>query len=183
MGPKTAEVQVCHNPYIAHGHHPLTRMGRRIAKGDKYEREIIDLVMERTDFYGQRGTHTDGVDCIFYRRGDDPFLARAFRAEIKSSHGPKRYFSRDAKLIRQYEGYRRILDEYGVMTFYFMRLVGGASCLEGPDGATVEMTRPESRWRVFRIDRMPVTPGGAPYLDFFHEYAITLEDFIEFITG
>lgn len=157
-----------------------------IAKRANFERELVQIITDKSGFFGQRGTHTDGVDVMFFKAIEDsPNWSKAVRCEIKTTVETKRRFSRDKKLLKQYYMYRETLEKYGIMTFYFLRTLDKHRKLEQKNRKKEVLTTIEFRdgyledkWRVFKVDELPKTKDGAAYLDFFDPNAMTIDEFL-----
>ncbi len=160
-----------------------------IAKRANFERELVLIITGKKDYFGQRGTHTDGIDVMFFKAIDrSNSWSKAVRCEIKTTIDTKRRFSRDQKLMKQYFMYREILEKYGIMTFYFLRTLDKHKKIEFKNRKkevlkTIEFRDGylEDKWRVFKVDELPRTKEGSPYLDFFDPNAMTIDDFLELI--
>ena len=161
-----------------------------IAKRDAYEREFVNIIRgKESRIYGQRGTHTDGVDVMFFKAmKNSENWAQAIRCEIKTTIDTKRWFTRDPKMMKQYFTYREILEKHGIMTFYFFRTLDRHKSIELKNRKhevlkSIEFRdgHLEDKWRVFRVDDLPMTKDFTPYLDFFDDKAMTIDEFIELI--
>jgi len=155
----------------------------RVSKRDQYEREFIVLVEEHSNFIGQRGTHTDGIDVILYRSAGARNWCMAVRCEVKTSVNPTRHFSRDIKLQKQHDLYVDLLKRHNIMTFYCFRLLTKKKVLEKKDRKgnvihSASLEDAEDKWRIFRVDRLPHTPEDIPMLNFFDPNAMTFTDFL-----
>jgi hypothetical protein len=167
-------------------------MGSRsaIAKRDSFERELVQIITEKTGFFGQRGTHTDGVDVMFFKAMENSDIwTQAIRCEIKTTVETKRWFTRDQKMMKQYFTYREILEKYGIMTFYFFRTLDRHKSIELKNRKkevikAIEFRdgHIEDKWRVFKVNDLPMTKDFSPYLDFFDEKAMTIDEFINLIS-
>lgn len=166
-------------------------MGGRsaIAKRANFERELVIIITEKTGFFGQRGTHTDGVDVMFFKALENSVnWAKAIRCEIKTTIDTKRWFTRDPKMMKQYFAYREILEKHGIMTFYFFRTLDKHKTIELKNRKkevlkSIEFRdgHLEDKWRVFRVNDLPMTKDFTPYLDFFDDKAMTIDEFLELI--
>ena len=38
---------------------------------------------------------------------------------------------------------------------------------------------PEDKWRIFKVDEVPLNNRGMPYLDFFHDHGKTVDEFLD----
>lgn len=155
-----------------------------IAKRDAYEREFVQIISEKEKrIYGQRGTHSDGIDVLlFIGNPQNPHWTYSIRCEIKTTIDTVRYFNK--KLIEQYENYMNLKRDLHVLTFYCFRTLtkkkkiekkrrkGEIKIIEFHDGA------PKEKWRIFRVDEVPLNNRGTPYLDFFHEDGKTVDEFL-----
>lgn len=156
-----------------------------IAKREAYERELVQIISNKHKrLYGQRGTHTDGIDVLFFIGTDQLNLTYSIRCEVKTTIDTVRYF--DKKLLEQYNNYMRLLHEYKVMTFYCFRTLIKKKVIEkknrkGEVLHKIELRdgKPEDKWRIFRVDEVPQNNRGTPYLDFFHEDGKTIDQFID----
>jgi hypothetical protein len=156
-----------------------------IAKRDAYERELIQIVSDKTKrIYAQRGTHSDGVDVLLFIGSDQLNWTYSIRCEVKTGIEPVRYFN--PKLMVQYNNYLKILHEFKVMTFYCFRTLSKKKNLEkknrkGEVLKTIEFRdgHPEDKWRVFKVDEVPQNNRGKPYLDFFGDDGKTVDEFLE----
>ena len=154
-------------------------------KRDAYERELLHIISNKEKrLYGQRGTHTDGVDVLFFIGSPNENWTYSIRCEVKTGIGTVRYF--DKKIQIQYENYLKTLKEYRVMTFYCFRTLIKKKVLEQMNrkGEILKRFefhdgRPEDKWRVFRVDEVPLNNRGKPYLDFFHNHGMTIEEFLK----
>ena len=100
-----------------------------IAKRDSYERELVQIIKDKEKrLYGQRGTHTDGVDVLFFIGSPNENWTYSIRCEVKTGIKTVRYFNK--KLQEQYENYMKTLHEYRVMTFYCFRTLIKKKTLE-----------------------------------------------------
>lgn len=156
-----------------------------IPKRDEYERELVQIIGKKQNkIYGQRGTHSDGIDVLLFFGTEQMNLTYSIRCEVKTAIGTVRYFNK--KLQEQYENYLKTLRDYKVMTFYCFRTLNKKKTLEKKnrkgeilnkiefhDGKT------EDKWRIFRVDEVPQNNRGTPYLDFFHEDGKTIEQFLD----
>ena len=79
-----------------------------IAKRDAYEREFVQIINEKEKrIYGQRGTHSDGIDVLlFIGNPQNPLWTYSIRCEIKTTIETVRYFNK--KLIEQHENYMNL---------------------------------------------------------------------------
>lgn len=156
-----------------------------IAKRDAYERELVQIISRKHNkLYGQRGTHSDGIDVLFFIGTDQLNLTYSIRCEVKTAIGVVRYFNK--KLQEQYENYLKTLRNYKVMTFYCFRTLSKKKKLEkknrkGEILSSIDLRdgKPEDKWRIFRVDEVPLNNRGTPYLDFFHEDGKTIDQFLE----
>jgi hypothetical protein len=156
----------------------------RIAKRLEYERELIQIVQsKRPDFYGQRGTHSQGIDVLFFKPSGIDGFAHCIRAEVKTSNSHKIMFP--SKVREQYARYMDIWDERRIITFYFYRLLTSKTFYKykiNRNETEVKIFREgkkEDKWRVFRIDELPQTRKETPYLGFFHENAMVIDEFLK----
>lgn len=156
-----------------------------IAKRDEYEREFVQIVSDKEKrIYAQRGKHTDGVDVLLFIGSAQELWSRSVRCEIKTSIEPVRYFN--PKLQAQYKNYIKTLHEYRVMTFYCFRTLSKKKRLEKKNrkGEVIDSIEfrdghPEDKWRIFKIDEVPLNNRGKPYLDFFNSNGMILEKFLD----
>jgi hypothetical protein len=155
-----------------------------IAKRDQYEREFVQIVSDKEKrIYAQRGQHTDGVDVLLFIGSPDQNWTYSVRCEIKTSIEPVRYFN--PKLQEQYKNYKNTLIDYNVMTFYCFRTLSKKKNLElknrkGEVLKSIEFRdgHPEDKWRVFKLDEVPLNNRGKPYLDFFDENGKIVDEFL-----
>ena len=65
-----------------------------IAKRDAYERELVQIVINKEKrLYGQRGTHSDGIDVLFFIGSDQLNWTYSIRCEVKTGIDTVRYFN------------------------------------------------------------------------------------------
>ncbi len=155
------------------------------AKREAYERELVQIISDKHKrLYGQRGTHTDGIDVLFFIGSANENWTYSIRCEVKTGINTTRYFSK--KLLVQYQNYMRLLREYKVMTFYCFRTLTKKKTIEkknrkGEVLKSIEFRdgRPEDKWRIFSVDYVPQNNKGTPYLDFYHENGMTIERFLK----
>ena len=155
-----------------------------IAKRDAYERELVQIISDKDKkLYGQRGKHSDGIDVLFFIGSADEKWTYSIRCEVKTGINTTRYFN--TKLMGQYKNYISTLREYRVMTFYCFRTLTKKKKLEkknrkGEVLKSIEFHEgaPEDKWRIFKVDEVPLNNRGTPYLDFFHENGMTIEEFL-----
>lgn len=156
-----------------------------IAKRDAYEREFVQIIKEKENrIYGQRGTHSDGVDVLlFIGNPENIHWTYSIRCEIKTTIDTVRYFSE--KLRDQYENYLEIKRNYNVLTYYCFRTLSKKKKIEkkkkkDKDQKPIEFRdgHPEDKWRVFKVDEIPQNNRGTPYLDFFSEDGKTIDEFL-----
>lgn len=156
-----------------------------IAKRDAYERELVQIISDKEKrLYGQRGTHSDGIDVLFFTGAININWTYSIRCEVKTTIDIVRYFNK--KLQEQYENYLEIKRAYGVMTFYCFRTLNKKKTIEkknrkGEVLSSIEFRdgHPEDKWRIFKVDEVPLNNRGTPYLDFFHENGMTIEQFLD----
>ena len=156
-----------------------------IAKRDAYEREFVNIIMEKEHMiYGQRGTHSDGIDVLlFIGTPANPHWTYSIRCEIKTTIDTVRYFN--GKLKDQYNNYMDIKRKYNVLTYYCFRTLSKKKRIEktnrrGEVLKSIEFRdgHPEDKWRVFKVDEVPQNNRGKPYLDFFHDDGLTIDEFV-----
>lgn len=151
-----------------------------VAKRLEYERELIQIISDRSDFFGQRGTHSQGIDVLFFKTTGLIYTSKCFRGEVKTSRTPKMFFS--TKVKEQYQRYKTIWEEQRIMTIYFFRLLTSTRNYkyknENKELEVKIFRSKEDKWRVFRIDQLPMTRNGQPYLKFFHRNAMEIDKFI-----
>jgi hypothetical protein len=155
-----------------------------IVKRDAYERELVQIITKKEKrLYGQRGTHSDGVDVLFFIGETNQNWAYSIRCEVKTTVDTVRYFNK--KLQEQYNNYRNTLRNYRVITFYCFRTLTKKKVIEqknkrGEVLNTIAFREgfPEDKWRIFSVDEIPLNNRGTPYLDFFHEDGKTIEQFL-----
>ena len=155
-----------------------------IAKRDAYERELVQIISNREKrLYGQRGTHSDGLDVLFFIGSDNVNWTYSIRCEVKTTVETVRYFNK--KLQEQYENYKETLREYRVMTFYCFRTLSKKKKIEkknrkGEVLNSIEFRdgHPEDKWRIFKVVEVSQNNRGTPYLDFFHENGKTIDQFL-----
>ena len=156
-----------------------------IAKRDAYERELVQIISNKhKKLYGQRGTHSDGIDVLFFIGTDQENLTYSIRCEVKTTIDTVRYFNK--KLQDQYENYMDTLRNYRVMTFYCFRTLSKKKQIEkknrkGEIVNSIEFRdgKPEDKWRIFRVDEVPQNNRGTPYLDFFNKDGKTVDQFLK----
>lgn len=156
-----------------------------IAKRDAYERELIQIISDKQKrLYGQRGTHSDGIDVLFFIGSPNQEWTYSIRCEVKTGIEPIRYFNK--KLQEQYNNYMETLRNYRVMTFYCFRTLSKKKNIEKKNrkGEVLKSIDfrdgyPEDKWRIFRVDEVPQNNRGTPYLDFFHENGMNIERFLK----
>lgn len=148
-----------------------------------YERELIQIIESKSNFFGQRGTHSLGCDVLFLRSSGLDTYMFCFWGEVKSSKSHKINFS--AKLREQYDNYINLWNDRKIITYYFFRIITSKTFYEYKDSnkeIAVKKLRhghKEDKWRVFRITDVPKTRNNNPYLDFFNEKAMTIDEFLE----
>ena len=65
-----------------------------IAKRDAYERELVQIITDKEKrLYGQRGTHSDGIDVLFFIGSDQINWTYSIRCEVKTGIDTVRYFN------------------------------------------------------------------------------------------
>jgi hypothetical protein len=156
-----------------------------IAKRDAYERELVHIISNKHQkLYGQRGTHSDGIDVLFFIGTEQLNVTYSIRCEVKTTIETVRYFN--PKLKEQYNNYMKTLQDYRVMTFYCFRTLSKKKTIEkknrkGEILNSIEFRdgHPEDKWRIYRVDEVPQNNRGTPYLDFFHENGKTIDQFIK----
>ncbi len=156
-----------------------------IAKRDAYERELVQIISDKEKrLYGQRGKHSDGVDVLFFIGSANENWTYSIRCEVKTAMGTVRYFN--TKLKKQFENYLKTLQEFRVMTFYFFRTLTKKQEIsqknrKGEVIRSIEFREghPEDKWRIFKVDEIPLNNRGTPYLDFFDGNGKTIEEFLE----
>jgi hypothetical protein len=155
-----------------------------IAKRDAYERELVQIISDRqSKIYGQRGTHSDGIDVLFFIGSPNENWTYSIRCEVKTTIETVRYFNK--KLQEQYNNYMNTLHDYRVMTFYCFRTLSKKKKIEkknrkGEVLSSIDFHdgHPEDKWRIFKVDEVPQNNRYTPYLDFFHENGMTIEQFL-----
>ena len=116
-----------------------------IHKRDKYEREFIKIVMDNDDkIYGQRGTHTDGVDIILFKKD------RAWLVEVKTSESTKRYFT--PKMLEQYGRYIDLYNKYNISVWYAFRVI---------DNRKIDKM---DKWTMYHVTSLPRNRNNKVYL-------------------
>lgn len=153
-------------------------------KRDAYERELIQIISDKhRRLYGQRGTHSDGIDVLFFIGSSNQEWTYSIRCEVKTALNTPLYFSQ--KLLLQYKRYMEILQNYRVMTFYCFRTMTKKKVItqknrKGEIINSIELRDgyPEDKWRIFKVDEVPQNNRGTPFLDFFHKDGMTIEKFI-----
>jgi hypothetical protein len=133
--------------------------------------------------YGQRGTHSDGLDVIlFIGTPANPHWTYCIRCEIKTTIETVRYFNK--KLQEQYNNYIDVKNNFKVLTYYCFRTLSKKKKIEKKNRKgevkTIEFRdgHPEDKWRVFKVDEVPHNVHNTPYLDFFSEDGKTIDEFI-----
>jgi hypothetical protein len=155
-----------------------------IPKRDEYERELVQIIGKKENkIYGQRGTHSDGIDVLLFFGSPQINCNYSIRCEVKTSIDPVRYFNK--KLQEQYENYMEVKRKYNVITFYCFRTLSKKKSLElkNRKGEVLKKIEfhggtPEDKWRIFKVDEVPLNNRGKPFLDFFHENGMTVEEFL-----
>ena len=156
-----------------------------ISKRDEYERELIEIIGSRSDFFGQRGTHSKGIDVLFLKTTGMKYESKCIRGEVKTSAAPKIYLTVTKRSLAQYNNYLDIWNTHRVMTFYFFRLITSKRRLERKtrtgeyDLIMFREGHKEDKWRVFTLDKLPMSRNDRPYLDLFDENAMTIKEFLE----
>ena len=91
----------------------------------RYEGELIRTLKESLDgnWFGQRGTHSNGVDVILFKHTETPWKAHAVLFEVKSFKEWPFYINGKNKV--QYERYLELRESYGLEVIYALRVVGG----------------------------------------------------------
>ena len=149
----------------------------------QYERELIQIIESKSNFFGQRGTHSLGCDVLFLRGSMLDTYMHCFWGEVKTSKSHKINFS--LKLREQYDQYLKLWDERKIITYYFFRIITSKTFYDYKDSnreIAVKKLRKghkEDKWRVFLISDVPKTRNDNPYLDFFNENAMTIDFFLE----
>jgi hypothetical protein len=154
----------------------------RFAKRLVYERELIQIIESKSDFFGQRGTHSLGCDVLFLRSSGLSTYMFCFWGEVKTSKHHKINFS--AKLLEQYNEYLKLWNERKIITYYFYRLITQKQYYDyKPERNRLEVKKfreghKKDKWRVLRVDQLPLNRNGRPYLDFFYERSMTIDEFL-----
>ena len=148
-------------------------------KANKFESELIaQFQMLDQMLFGQRGTHSDGVDVLLFRpspraglqpAGLPPDLL-AWRFEVKSSKAETQSLKDTAKMWEQYQGYLRILKEFGIQTYYAFRCK--STKVRGEDVA--------AKWRIWAVDKLPRGRNGVPHLTLKTDKGWTIAKFYEY---
>ena len=114
----------------------------------RYEGELIKVLIEEIgeDWFGQRGTHSLGVDVLFSHEGHQPFISQTVFFEVKSMKSLPFFLSKRNR--EQYERYRRMFEEKGVEVIYAIRTVGGRG----------------EKWRFAPLTGFATTKNGNPKL-------------------
>ena len=155
-----------------------------IAKRDAYERELVQIISNKEiKLYGQRGTHSDGIDVLFFIGYANENWTYSIRCEVKTTVDTVRYFNK--KLQEQYNNYIVTKRNYKVMTFYCFRTLSKKKVItrknrKGEIIQSIEFHEgnPEEKWRIFKVDEVPQNNRGTPYLDFFHKNGMTIDEFL-----
>lgn len=154
------------------------------AKRLDYERELIHVIeAKRDDFFGQRGTHSQGIDVLFFKPSGIQDYSFCIRGEVKTSNSHKIQFSQ--KLLEQYNKYMKLWSERRIKTFYFFRLLTSKQQYQYKDNSKelrvkiFRAGRKEDKWHAISIDKLPLNRNGRPFLNFFDENALSIEDFLE----
>jgi hypothetical protein len=156
-----------------------------IAKRLEYERELIQIVEERSDYFGQRGTHSQGIDVLFFKGSGLDFKSFCIMGEVKTSGSHK--INITGKVKEQYERYMNLWNNHRVLTYYFFRLLTSKQYYQYKSmhkELEVNIFRQgfrEDKWRVFRIDELPLNRNNNPFLDFFNSNGMKLDEFLEMI--
>ncbi|UCH88474.1 MAG: hypothetical protein JSV49_09470 [Thermoplasmata archaeon] len=157
-----------------------------IAKRLEYERELIQIIESKTNFFGQRGTHSQGIDVLLFKTSGLDGYSFCVRGEVKTSGSHK--INMSGKVHEQYDRYLEVWKDRRVMTFYFYRLLTSKQYYphKSNNNSEFEVTKfrqghKEDKWLVFRIDQLPKNRNGKPYLDFFDQTAMTMDDFIDLL--
>tara|TARA_B100001778_G_scaffold334927_1_gene349160 strand:- start:4773 stop:5192 length:420 start_codon:yes stop_codon:yes gene_type:complete len=114
----------------------------------RYEGELIKVLIENMgeDWFGQRGTHSLGVDVLFSHEGHQPFISNTVFFEVKTMKSWPFYLSKRNR--EQYSRYITLFEEKKVEVIYAIRIVGGNG----------------ERWRFSPITGFSTTKNGHPKL-------------------
>jgi|TARA_R110000751_G_scaffold299834_1_gene411301 Holliday junction resolvase len=128
----------------------------------RFERELIKLLCEElgSEWYGQRGAHSDGVDVLMFKSLESqPILFMGIRIEVKSKNKlfPVYLNKRERQ---QYQTYLQLYEDKNVETIYAFRKVGGQG----------------EKWRFCRLTEFGITKKGNPSVRY--EDTIGMTDFI-----
>lgn len=114
----------------------------------RFENELVKVLTEELgdEWFGQRGTHSYGIDVIMFKSSDNVISPKAVLFEVKSISKWPFYLS--AKNKQQYERYLQLLEAKGVEVIYAIRMMG-----EKVD-----------KWRFAKITTFSTTSRGNPCL-------------------
>jgi Holliday junction resolvase len=114
----------------------------------RYEGELIKVLNGELgdEWFGQRGTHSYGVDVLMFKSTSNSIVAQTLLFEVKSLVEWPFYVSGRNK--SQYEGYLELLETKNVEVVYAVRTVG----------------RGAEKWRFAPITAFSVTNRGNPCL-------------------
>ena len=89
----------------------------------RYEGELIKVLTHELgqEWFGQRGTHSHGIDVIMFKTSQEKIYAKAVLFEVKSLTKWPFYMSGRNK--EQYEKYRNLLEDKQVEVIYAIRVV------------------------------------------------------------
>ncbi len=114
----------------------------------RFENELVKVLCEELgdEWFGQRGTHSYGIDVIMFKASDNVLKPSAVLFEVKSITTWPFYLSKKNK--QQYEKYHELLDSKGVEVVYAIRLMG----------------EKEDKWRFAELTSFSMTTRGNPCL-------------------
>jgi Holliday junction resolvase len=114
----------------------------------RYEGELIKVLKENMgeEWFGQRGTHSLGVDVLFSHEGHQPFISHTAFFEVKSMKSWPFYLSKRNR--EQYDRYAKLFEEKKVEVIYGIRIVGGKG----------------DKWRFAPLTGFSTTKNGHPKL-------------------
>ena len=114
----------------------------------RYENELIRFLTDELgeDWFGQRGTHSLGIDVLLSRKGRFPHISETSLFEVKTMKSWPFYLSKRNR--DQYSRYQTLLDEKGVEVIYAIRIIGSKT----------------DKWRFAPISLFETTRNGHPKL-------------------
>ena len=111
----------------------------------RYENELIHVLKNSLEenWFGQRGTHSNGVDVIMFKEGETNWKPTAVLFEVKSFKEWPFYIN--GKNKTQYERYLELLESYGIEVIYALRIVG---------------SKEKEKWRFAKLTDFSLTNRG-----------------------